>query len=228
MKHHSQLEGTKDLIAVIGDRKSLQKNSDYLLGDVDKSVLMQSFPPMMAWHGMTTLYATRQAWKQSKAILDFLEIVEGKIEPLSSDQFSGDEDTVAIDGCKIPRNIKADYKVYKNYVNILCATDCFMDAFQVVHKMLHEKKMHMDIHLVNGFLRMIGNSSQVSDTALPQLIDGTVGLIRSLHRLNENKQQVLAATGDEHGKQKDKSNDICMLVNTLLKGMCNRGICYEP
>ena len=63
------------------------------------------FPEMQTWYSVSELYARRHAWRQIKAITEFLDTVESQIKTVGEP--SASKDTVKLFGIDVPVDVKA-------------------------------------------------------------------------------------------------------------------------
>lgn len=217
MRHFDKLEGLRALVDAVGDRESLKKNSEYKLGNVPPvEELKNNFPSMDSWHSLMSMYAGRHAGYSCKAVFDFLRLLDQRLILIKD---TATDDHVMLNGYKIPLNVKADDKIYKDYIRALCGTESFKTAFGVLKEMIIDKKMEPDGHVIASLLKMVNKPGLVRDDAVPQVCNLTVELIRSMHHLD----QVSRESNSEQPVSKTRSSDACLVLNVLVSVMCNRG-----
>lgn len=225
MRNFDKIEGVSGLISVVGNRESMVGDPSYKLKDIsDEGALQRDFPSMSSWHALMTLYVGRQAAHQCKAVFGFLNEIEQRIAdaPRNSEESTSQ---AIIDGCVVPANIAADERIHKDYVRVLCATESFNIAFQLLVKMTTEKKMTLDAHLMTALLRMVNKPGLVSDAAIPRICNLTAELVKNMHELEKLKgsQPNGEAEAVYIDHKSSRSSDPCLVLNALLNVLCTRG-----
>ena len=225
MRNFDKIDGVIGLINAVGNRESMAADPAYKLKDIsDEGALRRDFPSMSSWHALMTLYVGRQAAQQCKAVFSFLNEIEQRIADVS--RSSEDSTThVVIDGCAVPQNIAADERIHKDYVRVLCATESFNIAFQLLVKMITEKKMALDAHLMSALLRMVNKPGLVSEAAIPRICNLTAELVKNMHELEKLKlsQSGVASETQSADHKSSRSSDPCLVLNSLLNVLCTRG-----
>lgn len=226
MGHFDKLEGVDALVARLCDRESMKKDRSYKLQDKpDDNLFREGFPSMDSWHALMSMYAGRQAGYHCKAVFNFLNLIETQISnAIAGDALAQATPYVTINSYRVPRNIKSDERIHKDYLRALCGTESFASAFQLLVRMVGDQHMMPDAHSMVALLRMVNKPGFVKDSTIPRICDLTTNLVVDMHRLD-----VLRSSGVEAPAtvQLEKSSDTCMVLNYLITVLCTRGMPYH-
>ncbi len=223
--HFKTIAGRDKFVSDLLDGRSIDSTMTSGEVAVYESEMKSRFPDMHIWRSVSEMYARRHAWRQIKAVVEFLSTVESQIK--SSVEPSAENDMVKLSGIEVPVNVKADQSINQTYMRSLCSTGSYGVAFDAALLARRNGNLNLDTHLIIAFMNLISRPEYIPDSSLSEITDAGIAATIQAHKSSPAVNDPISLhenVAKTESTQAHSSSGPNYIINKLLFALCFRGI----